>query len=489
MLKRIGEEIKPQFSEVKIKNSIYPKPFDIGLEFNAPVHGTWNIVHIGFMMPEAHQVYVCADNCMRGVVMTAAEMNELDRFHSVTLFEKDLLNGSLENETIEGVSDVINKLEERPKVIELFTVCLHHFLGCDLDYVYATLEKRFPDIIFVRCFMDPILQRTSYTPEQKLRKAMLEFIKPLEVKKNIYLLGSDVKIRDCYIFDIASKYGYSVKQIHDMKTFDEYMEIGDGALYIANYPTGLYGVSELANRLNRPFLYLPYETTEEKINEDIILLDYVLSEINENIDHGCKIDISIVDKNNELVDDNVSINKEVLLDEYNVDIVDYIDKSDLITDDIVKLEDKISEVKSILSDTEISVDYTAHPRPLGVARFLLDNGFNVKDVYLDAISPEEEESYNYLKENFGDLFLKATIHPEGRVIERDNRKVLAIGQKAAWFNNTTHFVNVIEGDGCIGYKGLMNLLDMMVEALGEEKDLNDIVPRKAVGLCSNCGIL
>ena len=448
MLKRIGEEIKPQFSEVKIKNSIYPKPFDIGLEFNAPVHGTWNIVHIGFMMPEAHQVYVCADNCMRGVVMTAAEMNELDRFHSVTLFEKDLLNGSLENETIEGVSDVINKLDERPKVIELFTVCLHHFLGCDLDYVYATLEKRFPDIIFVRCFMDPILQRTSYTPEQKLRKAMLEFIKPLDVKKNIYLLGSDVKIRDCYIFDIADKYGYSVKQIHDMKTFDEYMEIGDGALYIANYPTGLYGVSELANRLNRPFLYLPYETTEEKINENIAILDNAISKLS----NGCEAD-------------------------------------NLITDYASKLKDKIAEVKSIISDTEISVDYTAHPRPLGIARFLLDNGFNVKDVYLDAISPEEEESYNYLKERFGDLLLKATIHPEGRVIERDNRKVLAIGQKAAWFNNTTHFVNVIEGDGCIGYKGLMNLLDMMVEALGEEKDLDDIVPRKAVGLCSNCGIL
>ena len=448
MLKRIGEEIKPQFSEVKIKNSIYPKPFDIGLEFNAPVHGTWNIVHIGFMMPEAHQVYVCADNCMRGVVMTAAEMNELDRFHSVTLFEKDLLNGSLENETIEGVSDVINKLDERPKVIELFTVCLHHFLGCDLDYVYSTLEKRFPDIIFVRCFMDPILQRTSYTPEQKLRKAMLEFIKPLDVKKNIYLLGSDVKIRDCYIFDIADKYGYSVKQIHDMKTFDEYMEIGDGALYIANYPTGLYGVSELANRLNRPFLYLPYETTEEKINENIAILDNAISKLS----NGCEAD-------------------------------------NLITDYASKLKDKIAEVKSIISDTEISVDYTAHPRPLGIARFLLDNGFNVKDVYLDAISPEEEESYNYLKERFGDLLLKATIHPEGRVIERDNRKVLAIGQKAAWFNNTTHFVNVIEGDGCIGYKGLMNLLDMMVEALGEEKDLDDIVPRKAVGLCSNCGIL
>lgn len=62
-----------------IKDAKFPAPFKAGLEFNAPVHGSWNIVHIGMQVPQSHQIYICADNCMRGVIMTAAEMDMLDR--------------------------------------------------------------------------------------------------------------------------------------------------------------------------------------------------------------------------------------------------------------------------------------------------------------------------------------------------------------------------------------------------------------------------
>lgn len=37
---------------VRIGDAEFPKPFVNGLEFNAPVHGTWNIVHIGFRIPK-----------------------------------------------------------------------------------------------------------------------------------------------------------------------------------------------------------------------------------------------------------------------------------------------------------------------------------------------------------------------------------------------------------------------------------------------------
>ena len=63
-----------------------------GLEFNSPAHGNWNIVHTGMLLPESIQIYVCADNCMRGVVLTAAEMNAADRFSFVIVEEEDLLN-------------------------------------------------------------------------------------------------------------------------------------------------------------------------------------------------------------------------------------------------------------------------------------------------------------------------------------------------------------------------------------------------------------
>ena len=149
MLKRVGHPVEEKGAAVAIKDATFPVPFAPGLEFNSPVHGNWNIVHTGMLMPEARQIYVCADNCMRGVVLTAAEMNAA------------LLNGNLEDITIEGVTDVLNKLEEKPKAVLLFTVCLHHFLGCDLERVYQELEERFPKITFIRCYMDPIMQKSD----------------------------------------------------------------------------------------------------------------------------------------------------------------------------------------------------------------------------------------------------------------------------------------------------------------------------------------
>ena len=78
MLRKVGESAWPiseKDAVVSIKDASYPIPFPQGLEFNSPAHGCWNIVHTGMLIPEAHQIYVCADNCMRGVVLTAAEMH------------------------------------------------------------------------------------------------------------------------------------------------------------------------------------------------------------------------------------------------------------------------------------------------------------------------------------------------------------------------------------------------------------------------------
>ena len=111
MLQRAGETIDPKDAIISVGEASYPAPFASELEFNSPVHGNWNIVHMGMLMPEAIQIYVCADNCMRGVVLTAAEMNAADRFSFVILEEDHVLNGNLEDITIEGVTDVLKKRE------------------------------------------------------------------------------------------------------------------------------------------------------------------------------------------------------------------------------------------------------------------------------------------------------------------------------------------------------------------------------------------
>ena len=56
MLKRLGGTVDPKGAATAIKDAEFPVPFASELEFNSPVHGTWNIVHTGMQVPDAHQI-------------------------------------------------------------------------------------------------------------------------------------------------------------------------------------------------------------------------------------------------------------------------------------------------------------------------------------------------------------------------------------------------------------------------------------------------
>ena len=150
MLKRVGG--RPQLTGIPIRDASFPSPFPSGLEYASPARGTWNIVHTGMLIPEAHEIFVCAASCLRGVVLTAAELGMSHRFSTVEVKERNLLEGDMEELVIEGVSDIIEKLPKRPPAVLVYTSCVHHFAGCDLDLIYERLRSRFPDIDFADCY-------------------------------------------------------------------------------------------------------------------------------------------------------------------------------------------------------------------------------------------------------------------------------------------------------------------------------------------------
>ena len=450
MLKRVGDREFPGKTEVFIKEASFPVPFQPGLEFNSPAHGNWNIVHTGMLVPEAHQIYVCADNCMRGVVLTAAEMNAADRFSFVIVEEKDLLGGNLEDVTIEGVTDVLNRLDKKPKAVLLFTVCLHHFLGSDLDRIYGELEKRFPEIFFMRCFMDPIMQKTGPTPDQKLRLAMYDAVPEREADPRcVTVLGSDFALDEgADICRLLKKNGICLRETPACETWEDYQKLGEGSLILNCYPAGKFGAEKQAERLGRPFLYLPGSFDYGEIQEQEEKLLGMLGQQN-NRKTG-KIN-------------SLDIEKEIR-----------------------ECEEALSHAHQIIGDTPIAVDYLFHPRPLGLTKLLLTHGFQVQSVFLDSISPEEKEVFFWLKENYPELKLISTVRPEMRVRTRQqSEKILAIGQKAAWFTGSRNFVNMVQGGGLWGFDGIRHTAQLMVEAFHEEKDPEDLIVRKGWG-CESC---
>ena len=154
--------------------------------------------------------------------------------------------------------------------------------------------------------------------------------------------------------------------------------------------------------------------------------------------------------------------------------------------EITLCENAVGHAKAIIGDTSIVLDYLYHPRPLGLAGFLLKHGFHVTTVYLDSVSPEEKNVFDWLKIHHPDLELCATIQAKMRVLPRHTEeKVLAIGQKAAWFSGSSYFVNMVQGGGLWGFDGIRRTLELMTEAFLEEKAPEDLIIRKGWG-CESC---
>ena len=451
-------------SVLPIRDASFPSPFRFGLEFNSPAHGTWNIVHTGMLIPKARQIYVCAENCMRGVVLTAAEMKEEDRFSFVILEESDMIGGNLEQITVEGVSACLDQCDEKPPVVLLFTVCIHHFLGCDLDYIYRKLEERYPDIVFVRCFMDPLLQKKGPTPDQKLRSSMYDPIGPRPIRKGtVALIGSDLPLEPGNdMEELVQAAGGTLREISRVRTYEEYLALGEAELFAADYPAAQMGLERLSKRLERPGIYLPMTFHYEEIRSHWKLLTEMLR-MDQSMDWAKKMDQKIELK-------------------------------------IAQCEDIWARAYQMIGKTEIVIDYTIHPRPLGLARFLLTRGFRVTEVYLDSINPEEESDFFWLQEHFPELKLKATIHVDRRVDHshfpgedggrkeegtESEKRILALGQKAAWFAGTAYFVNMVQGGGLFGFHGIRKMAEYVMEAWQEKKDTRDLVIRKGWG-CESC---
>ena len=444
-------------SRIPVSKASFPAPFAQELEFNPPVHETWNIVHIGMLMPKAHQIYVCSDNCMRGVVMTAAEMNAIERFSCVVLEEKDMHSGNLEEITLEGITDVLEKIRRKrgeeglPKAVLVFPVCLHHFMGCDLGYVYKELEKRFPQIVFIKGWMDPIMQKTGPSPDMKLRKAMMDILEPSEEKNGLTALLGDIYALDpesdlmrlIRAADTARGTISDPLQIQDCETLEDYQKLSGREVFITRSPMSAVSVRQTARRLGCKGLYLPAVIDYAGIRKELETAAQTL---------GITLEQAGIDAGQE----------EKLCDE------------------------ALRNLRGVIGSTPIAIDYIAVQRPLGFARLLLERGFNVKEVYLDAVSPEEEDDFLWLRENHGEILLCSTIHAEGRLlhagaIDSEHSGYLAVGPKAAWFCGTEHFVNLVDFGGMWGFSGIRKMAALMEDAYKNAKDTRDLVPRKGLG--------
>ena len=443
MLKRINDPAQRQVKGIRIAEAKFPSPFGAGLEYATPARGTWNIVHTGMLIPEAHEIFVCAASCLRGVVLTAAEMNAQERFSTIEIKEHNLFEGDMEDLLIEGVTDILEKLPKRPPAVLVYTSCVHHFAGSDLDMIYRELRARFPEIDFTDCYMNPIMRKSGLTPDQLIRSRLYMLLKERTKKeRSVAIIGNDLPTREkSELLQILKGAGLKVHEITSCKTYEEYQEMAESSVYISYNAAAVAGGKMLEERLGGRHLYLPFSFDYEEIENGFFQMGELLG-----------IEIPNFDEQKEACE---------------------------------KLK---KETYELIGNTPISIDYTYCTRPLGLAKMLLDDGFCVNKVYIDAITAEEKDDFTYLQKHFPQLLLYPTVHAGMRFMaKKEKSKVLAVGQKAAYFENTNHFVNVVEGGGMFGFDAVSHTLELMQEAYLKEKDMRRLIQIKGMGCgCGGC---
>ena len=439
-IKKLGTNKEACAKSIPISKASFPSPFQSGLEYSAPARGTWNIVHTGMLIPESHQIFVCAQGCLRGVVLTAAELGMSERFSTICVTQNNVISGDNEELIIEGVTDIIRKLPKKPRAILVYTSCVHHFLGCDLSVCYKELRERFPDIKFTDCYMNPIMRKSGMTPDAKMRLRLYSLLDKKELSQNIVsIVGNDFKTdKDSEITALLHNNGYKLLEIQDCNSFDEYLELSKASHCITTFPSSMAAGKHLKKEHGQNHMHLPFSFNCDEITE----------------------------------------NYRTLCDNLNIELPDF-----------SKLKDKckiaLTNLYMHIGNTPINIDYTAFTRPLSLARLLLDNGFNVKTIYADSFTFEEENDFKYLQNNYPDVLLLPTVHTCMRVEPRiSEEKTIAIGQKAAYFSGTEHFVNIVENGGYYGFEAILKLCRDIREAFDTRKDTKKLIQIKGMGCCS-----
>ena len=183
----------------------------------------------------------------------------------------------------------------------------------------------------------------------------------------------------------------------------------------------------------------------------------------------------------------IQVKEEISLESLNIFDDIYKDKDFKIDfkENETNAEKALKNAKEIIKDTPISIDYTFTIRPLSFAKLLLKYNFNVVSIYADSFINEEEEDFKYIKENYPNIKIYATVHVKMRFVKRHtDKKILALGQKAAYFTGSNNFVNIVEGGGMYGFSSIEKLSNLMVDAFLNEKDMKKLIQFKGLG-CEN----
>lgn len=428
---------------LRLADARWPRPFAGGIEYSPPARGPWTIVHIGMLMPEMHEIFVCAQACLRGVVLSAAEMNVQDRFSTITVTEEHFRDGRLEEAIIEGTEKILSELPRQPRAVLLYTSCVHHFTGADIDWALKVLRRRFAEIEFIDAYMTPTFRKTEMPPDNKMRLQLYQGLKPAASPRGGVLLAGTLEPfgpRSTFA-RLAAAAGVPFYELAGLTRYDDYLQMANARIAVTINPAAKQAGESLRDRLGMTWLSLPLSYDEAEIEQGLAALAQALG-----LTWG----------------------------------------PDSAAAERARAAAALEAARQALDGRPVAICQTATTRPAGLALRLVQAGIRVTDLFADSFLPADKPAFDALRTLAPDIRVHPTTTPEMRFAPRRTASgadegLVAIGQKAAWFTGASHMVNLIEGGPLWGHSGVAALAERLAAAARHPADVMKIIRIKGYG--------
>lgn len=411
------------------------------LEYTCPSHGGWGMVRIGMLIPESHQIFVCPSACGRHGALGAIQQGLKNRLSYLYLEESDVISG-YDDVIYDAVDELLERLQERPKVVVVFVSCLDDLIGTDGDAVIAELAERYPDVKFRMGHMNPISGDSDEPPLVSIWKNIYSLMERTasEVQPGINMLGNYVPIdEESELIEVLKMLGIQVNHIGNCNTYDELKNMGNNALNLLVTPP----VEKIAKQLEREqgMAYL-------KAN-----VNYNLAEIKENykrlLDKLVKLNLIEKEDSRLFAVENVLLGSEK------------------------RAIGAIQKAKIIIGDRKLNIDYSAFTNPFSAAKFFHESGFRIAKVYAKDMD-EKDADYIWLKEKTDIEIIKINRHDIVN-IWKEKEDSIAIGLEAAYVSGSKHVVSVFQDEKMYGYRGVCLLMEKLISCILEEADLEQVI--------------
>lgn len=400
------------------------------LQYASPARGGWSIVRMAMQVPESYQLFVGPAACMRHIMLSSMELGIDDRISWMMIREEDIVSGSYEQLILQNVDELLGNMNPRPRVFMIFVTCIDNLLGTDHEVFLGPLNEKYPGTKTMVCFMNPITGDGPAPPAVTIQDSMYSLLKfPEKKERAVNFIGSNLALeQDNELVCLLQEYGFKTNHISQYQTFDEFQTMGSSVLNIVTAPLALYAAKQMKLRYGLEYLYLP--------------VSYTFDEIEQGVKKVCEaLKLPVPD----------------------------------LSEARHAAGDKVKETAKALDGQPICIDYAATYRTFGLARLLLEYGFQVDALYVSECLPVDREHMRWIKENHQEV---AILQPERFSMvgnEQDKRNALCIGFEAAYYTGSPHVVPLAADGEHYGFAGVISLMEKIRWESKRSYDLEQLV--------------